>query len=97
MKLNHDMQCQALLDLATHNGGYFSTLEAHSICLKYTSRISDLRKRGWIIECIRQDSKNNTFHVIRHEAQQMQLYKPRTVERLIGEIAGMEWYEVVAA
>ena len=44
-------QCQVLLDLAEKNGS-FTGMDAHAAgVLKYSSRITELRQRGYIVDC----------------------------------------------
>lgn len=52
MNTRTNTQCTKILTLLSR-GGKVSNTALSIVALKYTSRISDLRARGHVIECIR--------------------------------------------
>ena len=59
-------QCQAILDRLRH--GPATNRELSALCLKYTSRISDLRKSGYDVQVVRHDrATGQTWYQWRRE------------------------------
>ena len=50
--------------LALLKAGPVTTSELAAVALKYSSRISDLREDGWIIQCRRGDGGNNVYALL---------------------------------
>ena len=59
-------QCQVLLELSEKNGS-FTGMDAHAAgVLKYSSRITELRKRGYTVECKMESGYNRYGHAVRY-------------------------------
>ena len=59
-------QCQVLLELSEKNGS-FTGMDAHAAgVLKYSSRITELRQRGYTVECKIESGINRYGRAVRY-------------------------------